>query len=1002
MRSIRAPFARQPDDIIVDELRFLLKHVVANLAQRIQAADFTEWAVAKATPIALAHGEAFVQAANRMPHLPRKSRQLYDLALMLHKGTHHIGLESDEKYFRRLSAALLPVLLPANVAGCASMVLYVQEAMLAYVLRPNVEYLATPYFINWALVENLKPPLDASLYTSTIERPPAPAARVPILAGIGHPYCGDSALAASFKKVMDDPVRLLAPFQGFMVKQGCIDEMICLLDLDALLDDPSVARWLNDAEWLHADTKATFVKQAQKICRTFLDTGKHQGLTLLPETHAVVEARLLAPLAAAPPPAATDYEEVLGVVRRDLRDLFARRHCPVFSSTDALFKALLKDRLQCSAKSRAGAAGKQRKAKKIDTAAQFEKEMKALGITQLPLPPSAVDEQHPDLVVKEEKKSRMFSLKAAKKKALGIPKAAFAQLSRGPSPTGSTANSPDMGRRDFSSKTHSTLVAASSRLSVSPQPTHIILSSSPAGSDHHMFNSNKLSTSPAGSDISFGDVPPGSRSRTNSEGPPGAGSRSRTNSEGPPGGSRSRTTSRSGSRSRAGSPITHEGTHTREERAQTLPSALATRSESAGEEAGSRSSTGAAGPALTLMSVEARIYSWKFKHKGSTQFVVYNIHITQESAAPGLPRSYASQGDTWTVERRYSEFASLEKKLKFFYPGLAVHLPQKKAFGRFEEEHIEQRRRALGTYLSELLANPFTHNDPRCTELLYWFLHPADEGRFKKLTKRSMWNKMAPSIKLETNFQAKEVDLRSFLDHFIVTAIEIEEDRTVQMAEQSAANSEAGEAGEAAAAAAGGAAVSPAALETTTWNVDTVLDPRVCAAAVGAQVLSDDCRLATFADGVLHLVGAVLGGLTGLAWWQMGLVRSGVATARTLFGASADDYFYWMVSGSLTYTPADVTGLLEMLRDMMFFPAPPEEVTEAEEAATEARARELVMALIPHALVQALPSAVPVEAKVDLCLDALQDQAYNKQLMLVLLDSLLRELFPELAGKLGP
>ena len=53
--------------------------------------DIVEWAVKKATPVAIAHVETYIHAANRLPGLPRKSQQIFDLALTLHKGTHHIG-----------------------------------------------------------------------------------------------------------------------------------------------------------------------------------------------------------------------------------------------------------------------------------------------------------------------------------------------------------------------------------------------------------------------------------------------------------------------------------------------------------------------------------------------------------------------------------------------------------------------------------------------------------------------------------------------------------------------------------------------------------------------------------------------------------------------------------------------------------------------------------------------------------------------------------------------
>ena len=89
--------------------------------------------------------------------------------------------------------------------------------------------------------------------------------------------------------------------------------------------------------------------------------------------------------------------------------------------------ALLKGRIQAPARQGGKDSFSKRKPKKLDTAAQFEKEMKALGITQLPLPPSAVDEQHAELVnEKEEKKKRTSFLNIRSKKnrdrSISIPK----------------------------------------------------------------------------------------------------------------------------------------------------------------------------------------------------------------------------------------------------------------------------------------------------------------------------------------------------------------------------------------------------------------------------------------------------------------------------------------------------------------------------------------------------------------------------------------------------
>ena len=42
---------------------------------------------------------------------------------------------------------------------------------------------------------------------------------------------------------------------------------------------------------------------------------------------------------------------------------------------------------------------------------------------------------------------------------------------------------------------------------------------------------------------------------------------------------------------------------------------------------------------------------------------------------------------------------------------------------------METRRRQLNSYLAGLLQNQLIHHDDRCSELVYWFLHPTDNFR---------------------------------------------------------------------------------------------------------------------------------------------------------------------------------------------------------------------------------------------------------------------------------
>lgn len=115
------------------------------------------------------------------------------------------------------------------------------------------------------------------------------------------------------------------------------------------------------------------------------------------------------------------------------------------------------------------------------------------------------------------------------------------------------------------------------------------------------------------------------------------------------------------------------------------------------------------------------------------QHFVYVIEVIKEGATEGNQQAVnyfsPSLGNTWTVERRYSEFFSLNRILKSYFPVLSAELPVKKAIGNKDLAHIESRKKALGEYLKDLLRNDLMQTDSRCTTMIYWFLQP--NGMFK-------------------------------------------------------------------------------------------------------------------------------------------------------------------------------------------------------------------------------------------------------------------------------
>lgn len=72
-----------------------------------------------------------------------------------------------------------------------------------------------------------------------------------------------------------------------------------------------------------------------------------------------------------------------------------------------------------------------------------------------------------------------------------------------------------------------------------------------------------------------------------------------------------------------------------------------------------------------LDGVKAQIRRIEEKRKGSKAYTVYVIRVTQGEAAAPDDRAYPGLRASWVVQRRYSEFAALDKKCKEFVPGLS-------------------------------------------------------------------------------------------------------------------------------------------------------------------------------------------------------------------------------------------------------------------------------------------------------------------------------------------
>ncbi|KAF9411946.1 hypothetical protein BGZ94_001194, partial [Podila epigama] len=92
-----------------------------------------------------------------------------------------------------------------------------------------------------------------------------------------------------------------------------------------------------------------------------------------------------------------------------------------------------------------------------------------------------------------------------------------------------------------------------------------------------------------------------------------------------------------------------------------------------------------------------------------------------------------TQGVSVTVERRYSQFEWLYERLVNKFGALILPgLPEKQYSGRFSEEFIERRRRALERFLNRLVRHPVI----RYSDLLTHFLSCNEEGDWKRAERK--------------------------------------------------------------------------------------------------------------------------------------------------------------------------------------------------------------------------------------------------------------------------
>ncbi|KAF9217727.1 hypothetical protein BGZ59_000645 [Podila verticillata] len=125
-----------------------------------------------------------------------------------------------------------------------------------------------------------------------------------------------------------------------------------------------------------------------------------------------------------------------------------------------------------------------------------------------------------------------------------------------------------------------------------------------------------------------------------------------------------------------------------------------------------------------------------------------------------------TQGVSVTVERRYSQFEWLyERLLNKFGALILPPLPEKQYTGRFSEEFIERRRRALERFLNRLVRHPVI----RYSDLLTHFLSCSEDSDWKRA---------------ERKFDGDRIVGTSFFQHVYHPEFNVNEDGDIDIVER--------------------------------------------------------------------------------------------------------------------------------------------------------------------------------------------------------------------------
>ncbi|XP_064475196.1 sorting nexin-14-like [Ornithodoros turicata] len=350
---------------------------------------------------------------------------------------------------------------------------------------------------------------------------------------------------------------------------------------------------------------------------------------------------------------------------------------------------------------------------------------------------------------------------------------------------------------------------------------------------------------------------------------------------------------------------------------------------------------------VSIPTVETRV-DMSHKHYSVYIIQVQRIDVTDTDTLEDLK---------WCVTRKYEEFYILEVKLVEFHGALPVDpLPPRRSANR--RQHTQTYRAAFEKYLQDLLAVPLL----RGSELLYRFLKSDDEFTTGFL----------PDIKLGRMFRTvpmklvkeKGQHLEPFLQAFLASTEQARPKPLAEWIESSEPRSKA-------------------------RRQDSIYGNGTGNALLRTMLVNSKVQGPQSAyDCVIYLAESIFSALP----WTMRLLRSVAPFLRHTLQGAVERFLAVKLEQALA--PKRIAMLLTMLKEAIFEDGHNLR-TDDEKRARAQETRKELLEFLPTMLVRLIGKSKHDQG-IMIIMDALQHPLLNKHLSYVLLDVLVKELFPEL------